>query len=62
MTYVYNCSDCNKIFEVSGTMDIALQHFDCPECKSKNTHKMLTVPSIIYKGKGWTTKRHDLDE
>ena len=61
MTYVYSCSDCNKTFEISGTFDIMLQKHECPHCKSKNTKKMITAPSIIYHGTGWTRKKNNLD-
>lgn len=59
MTYVYSCKNCGKIFEVSGTFAVVLQNHDCPECKSKDTQKMITAPNIHYKGKGWTRKDED---
>jgi putative FmdB family regulatory protein len=59
MTYVFNCKDCGNIFEISGGFDISLQNHQCPNCKSNNTHKIITNPNVIYKGNGWTRKKDE---
>lgn len=52
--YEYVCSECNKIFEVSGTFE-ALVHFkpQCPDCMSKNVKKKISSVFFILKGKGF---------
>ena len=61
MTYVYQCQSCGKMFEISGTLDVILQHHKCPDCKSDNVKKIITAPAIHYKGNGWAGKKDNKD-
>lgn len=60
-TYEYICKECNAEFEMSGTFEMLLVHKpECPECKSKKVKKKISLPNIIYKGKGfYNTDRND---
>lgn len=57
MIYIYKCLDCNKVFEISGTITaVALQKHECPDCKSLNVQKQITSPNVHFHGNGWTRK------
>lgn len=51
-TYEYSCKDCGEIFDKKVSLKYRSDIL-CPECGSKNTKKLLSAPSIIFKGSGF---------
>ena len=47
-TYVFECKDCNDVFEVNFNTEI-----ECPNCQSTKTIRVYNPPSIIFKGSGF---------
>ena len=53
-TYEYVCKKCKSYFCVSGTFETLFGLIpQCPNCKSKQTKKIISLPNVIYKGKGF---------
>ena len=53
-TYEYVCNKCKSRFAVSGTFETLFGlKPQCPACKGKNTQKLISLPNVIYKGKGF---------
>lgn len=60
-TYEYECDPdkegCGHKFEIQQKFDDPLKR-KCPECGQYKLHRLLGVPSFIFKGGGWTPKFH----
>jgi len=52
-TYNYACQECGHRFETSQRITEA-PLTDCPECKKNTLRKVLSAPSIVFKGSGWS--------
>jgi putative FmdB family regulatory protein len=52
--YEYRCKKCLTKFEMSGTFEVMLAIKPlCPNCRSENVSKLISVPSIHFKGNGF---------
>jgi putative FmdB family regulatory protein len=57
--YEYKCQNCLTRFEIRGTFETFLFLKPvCPECGANEVKKLLSTPSIQYKGKGFYTNDH----
>lgn len=50
--YEYHCDDCDKTFEVIKKFSDPVEE-PCEYCGSANTHKLVSAPSVRFKGTGW---------
>ena len=50
--YEYRCEDCNATFEVIKKFSDPVEQ-DCLHCGSSHTHKLVSAPSVRFKGSGW---------
>lgn len=57
--YDYECDKssggCGHTFEVFQKITDSLKR-KCPKCKKSKLRRLLGVPSVIFKGTGWTPK------
>jgi putative FmdB family regulatory protein len=51
--YKYECDDCNTVFEELHLEEPIPEIVPCKNCKSENTHKVITPSSFHLKGTGW---------
>ena len=55
MKYQYKCFNCGHQFEIKQSIkDDKLK--ECPECKQEKLERIISAPSVIYKGNNWTSK------
>ena len=50
--YEYRCEDCNATFEVIKKFSDPVEQ-TCLHCGSSHTHKLVSAPSVRFKGSGW---------
>lgn len=51
------CRRCGKITkDVYFKKESELRYWKCPNCHSSDFEKILSPPSLIFKGEGWTKK------
>jgi len=51
--YEYHCENCGKEFEkLMGFSDPNINHPECPDCHSDNTHKQLSTIAGVRGGSG----------
>ena len=55
--YEYQCPICNEIFEQRRSMDERNQPAVCPQCGCSEGERVLSRPTVIFFGAGWTTKK-----
>lgn len=51
-TFDFTCTACNTIFEKTLSFGVKTKPA-CPQCGSKKTEKMLSMPSVVFKGSGF---------
>ena len=51
--YKFKCDKCREIFEKSFHMGDDMSGMVCPECHSDRVHRLITVPYVEFKGKGF---------
>ena len=51
-TFDFNCKKCSATFEFSRPFG-SDEHPNCPQCKSKRTQKLISTPTIHFKGSGF---------
>lgn len=51
-TFDFTCTACNTAFEKTMAFG-AKGKPACPACKSKKTEKMISMPSVVFKGSGF---------
>jgi putative FmdB family regulatory protein len=55
--YSYQCDNCGYSFE--RRQKFTDPHITvCPNCHKKRVRKLLTTPSIVFKGSGWYSTDH----
>lgn len=55
--YTYQCDNCGYHFERTQKFTDAPVTV-CPNCKKKRVRKLLSPPSIVFKGSGWYATDH----
>lgn len=51
--YEYQCQDCGIVFE-EWLKEYDVDEFPCPECKNGLGQRLISRPSLQFKGTGWT--------
>jgi putative FmdB family regulatory protein len=51
--YAYRCPNGCGDFSQSHRMGLAPQFAECPKCHTQS-RRLITVPGIAFKGRGWT--------
>lgn len=51
-TFDFTCTACKSVFEKTLSFGVKTKPA-CPECGSKKTEKMLSMPGIVFKGSGF---------
>ncbi len=51
-TFDFQCAKCKNVFEFNRPFG-SKANPACPNCASKKTEKLLSVPAIAFKGSGW---------
>jgi putative FmdB family regulatory protein len=63
--YTYLCSKCSSVIDIIRPVDERDQSPLCmePGCDGqKEMHRVLSVPSLSFKGQGWTPKHYSKGE
>ena len=61
--YTYRCFECEFVWTSEYPMGEAPPREPCPECgKLLPVARKYEAPGVVYKGKGWTTKKGSNDE
>jgi len=50
--YEFKCDDCDHCFEKLCFASEQEAHFECPNCGSENTHKLMSCASFMGGSKG----------
>lgn len=50
--YDYECDRCKARYELRQGFDAPSSH-TCEECGAGNAKRVLTAPSVVFKGSGW---------
>lgn len=51
--YEYQCQECGIVFEeILKQFDV--DEYPCPECKKGIGHRLISRPTLQFKGLGWT--------
>ena len=58
MYYEYQCQDCGYKFELKRSISEVKKYEKCPQCGGI-AEKILTKPTVIFKGGGWADKNYD---
>ncbi len=53
-TYSHQCRNCGKLFEDNRSYNDSEKKPRCPNCKSRNTKKIIGDVAVIFKGDGFT--------
>ncbi len=51
-TYDYKCSACKQTYELRESFSAPMEH-GCQECGKGIAKRLLTVPTVVFKGSGW---------
>ncbi len=51
--YEYQCQGCGIVFEEM-TKQFDVDEFPCPECKGGMGNRLISRPTLMFKGTGWT--------
>ncbi len=51
-TFDFTCTACKTVFEKTVAFGSKTKPA-CPECGSKKTEKMISMPSVVFKGSGF---------
>ena len=60
-TYEYICGDCPHKWDATYQMP-GPEHPPCPQCGSENTGKVISAPTVVLRGDGWTTRKTDAEQ
>lgn len=55
--YEYECPDCNQRFELRRAVDNRNQPATCPACGNPDGKKVISQPTVVFFGAGWTTRQ-----
>ena len=64
MIYLYQCPDCEKVFQAEGPLGQPPVEPPCPACKGAGRRRYL-APTVVYRGEGWAGRGHgvpDMDQ
>ena len=51
-TYDYHCAKCKKTYELRESFSAPDRH-RCQECRGGTAKRVLTAPTVVFKGSGW---------
>ena len=51
-TYDYHCAKCKKTYELRESFSAPDRH-KCQECGGGTAKRVLTAPTVVFKGSGW---------
>lgn len=51
-TYDYQCQGCNAVYELRESFSAPMEHV-CEECGKATAKRLLSAPTIVFKGTGW---------
>lgn len=52
--YEYKCQECKTKFEMSGSFETLISSRPlCPNCNGNKVKKLISIPFIHYKGRGF---------
>jgi putative FmdB family regulatory protein len=52
--YTYKCTSCESQFDVTLSISALIgSQVTCPFCRSMKTRKVITIPNVIFKSKGF---------
>jgi len=57
-TYQYKCKRCKREFKVYKSFELYNKKEICPVCKSDQTIKVFSLPTIIFNGTGFYSTDH----
>lgn len=51
-TYDYQCQGCNAVYELRESFSAPMEHV-CEQCGKATAKRLLSAPTIVFKGTGW---------
>lgn len=51
-TYDYQCQGCNTVYELRESFSAPMEHV-CEQCGKATAKRLLSAPTIVFKGTGW---------
>lgn len=58
LAYGYKCETCGKEFSIKFHFDDDKTNVKCPHCHSRKTHRVYSVPAVVFKGPGFYVTEH----